>query len=110
MARNIVASALLAGAALVSAQCVIPSTAPSTTISAPFRLQVQNPARSDVHNKFVNLVGTGIDRNLHIGPVGTKAFDLTLVDGVINRIAGGIRVVIGGMVSQPPPLNTRNSD
>lgn len=106
MARNIVASALLAGAALVSAQCVIPSTAPSSTISAPFRLQVQNPARFDVHNKFVNLVGTSIDRNLHIGPVGTEAFDLTLVDGVINRIAGGIRVVIGGSVSQPPPLKT----
>lgn len=102
MARNIVASALLAGAALVSAQCVIPSTAPSSTISAPFRLQVQNPARSDVHNKFVNLVGISIDRNLHIGPVGTQAFDLTLVDGVINRIAGGIRLVIGGSVSQPP--------
>lgn len=99
MQRKVV-STLLAGAALASAQCTIPSTPPSSTISVPFRLQVQNISRPDVHDKYMNLfVAGGGDRHLFIGPVGDPTYDLTLVDGVINWQAGGVCAVIGGEVS-----------
>jgi len=102
------AAVLLAGATLVSAQCTIPDTPLSATISAPFRLQAQNASRPEVHDKYMNLyVAGGGDRHLFIGPVGVPTFDLTLVDGVINWVPGGVRAVIGGEVFQthlPPGL------
>ncbi|KAK1752340.1 WSC domain-containing protein [Echria macrotheca] len=91
---------IVAGAALVSAQCVIPMTPLPGTISAPFRVQVQNASRPEVHNKYMNLFVAGAgDRHLFIGPVGNPTYDLTLIDGVINWVAGGIRAVIGGEYS-----------
>lgn len=91
------AAALLASAALAVAQCTIPDTPLSNNISAPFRLQVQNVSRSEIHDKYMNLfVAGGGDRHLFIGPVGVPTFDLTLDSGVINWHSGGIRAVIGG--------------
>ena len=50
--------ALLAQAAVTCA-CTIPATPPPTTITAPFRLQVQNATQPDVHNKYMNLLPAG---------------------------------------------------
>lgn len=98
-------SALLAGAAVASAQCTIPTTPPPTTISDPFRAQVQNASRPEVHNQYLNLLEAGGgDRHLFMGPVGVPTYDLTLVDGVINHVPNGVRAVIGGEVGLPGPL------
>ncbi|KAK0714533.1 Alpha/Beta hydrolase protein [Lasiosphaeris hirsuta] len=71
------------------AQCNIPGGGLSATIWAPFRIQVRNISRPEVHNKFLNLLmAGGGDRHLYIDPVGEPTFDLTLVDGVINWITG----------------------
>jgi hypothetical protein len=92
-------SALLTGAAVASAQCTIPTEPLSTTITYPFRAQVQNASRLEVHNQYLNLLEAGGgDRHLFIGPVGTPTYDLTLVDGVINHVPDGVRAVIGGEV------------
>lgn len=91
-------SALLAGAAVTSA-CTIPTTALPNNIAYPFRAQVQNASRPDVHNLYMNLFEAGGgDRHLFIGPVGVPTYDLTLVDGVINHVPDGVRAVIGGEV------------
>ncbi|KAK3390665.1 WSC domain-containing protein [Podospora didyma] len=99
MQQRKVLAALLAGVA-TSAACVIPPGTLSGTISAPFRIQVQNASRPAVHNLYMNLfVAGGGDRHLFIGPVGVPTFDLTLVDGVINHVPAGVRAVIGGEFS-----------
>lgn len=97
-------SALLAGAAVASAQCTIPTEPLSSTIDYPFRAQVQNASRPEVHGKYMNLLEAGGgDRHLFIGPVGVPTYDLTLVDGVINHVPNGVRAVIGGEVSYREP-------
>jgi hypothetical protein len=92
-------SALLAGAA-VSSACTIPTEPPlGNNIAYPFRAQVQNATRPEVHNKYLNLlVAGGGDHHLFIGPVGVPTYDLTLVDGVINHVPNAVRLVIGGEV------------
>ncbi|KAK4100774.1 hypothetical protein N658DRAFT_507454 [Parathielavia hyrcaniae] len=93
-------SALLAGAAVTSA-CTIPGGTLPNNIAEPFRAQVQNASRPDVHNKYMNLLEAGGgDHHLFIGPVGVPTFDLTLVDGVINHVPNGVRAVIGGEFSE----------
>ncbi|KAK3307270.1 WSC domain-containing protein [Chaetomium strumarium] len=93
-------SVLLAGVAAASA-CTIPTEPLSTTISYPFRAQVQNASRPEVHNKYMNLFQAGGgDQHLFIGPVGVPTYDLTLVDGVINHVPHGVRAVIGGEFSE----------
>ncbi|KXX81167.1 WSC domain-containing protein 1 [Madurella mycetomatis] len=93
-------SALLAGAA-VSSACTIPTEPLPNTITYPFRAQVQNASRPEVHNKYMNLLEAGGgDRHLFIGPVGVPTYDLTLVDGVINHVPNGVRAVIGGEFSE----------
>lgn len=90
--------ALLAGAAVASA-CTIPTEPLPNTITYPFRAQVQNASRPEVHNKYMNLFQAGGgDQHLFIGPVGVPTYDLTLVDGVINHVPSGVRAVIGGEV------------
>ena len=96
-------SALLAGAALTSAQCTIPTEPLGNDITYPFRAQVQNASRPEVHNKYMNLLEAGGgDRHLFIGPVGVPTYDLTLEDGVINHIPNGVRAVVGGEVRLSP--------
>jgi hypothetical protein len=91
-------SVLLAGAAVASA-CTIPTEPLSANIAYPFRAQVQNASRPEVHNKYMNLFQAGGgDQHLFIGPVGVPTYDLTLVDGVINHVPHGVRAVIGGEV------------
>lgn len=91
-------SALLAGVAMTSA-CTLPTDSLSSNISYPFRIQVQNASRPEVHNLYMNLYQAGGgDQHLFIGPVGVPTYDLTLVDGVINDVAKGVRAVIGGEV------------
>ncbi len=91
-------AALFAGAAVTSA-CTIPTTTLSNNIAYPFRAQVQNASRPEVHNQYMNLFEAGGgDRHLFIGPVGVPTYDLTLVDGVINHVPDGVRAVIGGEV------------
>jgi hypothetical protein len=94
-------SALLAGAAVGSA-CTIPTEPPlGNNIAYPFRAQVQNATRLEVHNKYLNLlVAGGGDHHLFIGPVGVPTYDLTLVDGVVNHVPNGVRLVIGGEFSE----------
>lgn len=91
-------SALFAGAALSSA-CTIPTEPLDNNIAYPFRAQVQNASRPEVHNQYLNLLQAGGgDHHLFIGPVGVPTYDLTLVDGVINHVPNGVRLVIGGEV------------
>lgn len=91
-------SALLAGAA-VSSACTIPTTPLDNNIAYPFRAQVQNITRPEVHNQYLNLLlAGGGDHHLFIGPVGVPTYDLTVVDGVINHVPNGVRLVIGGEV------------
>ncbi|KAL2019842.1 hypothetical protein VTK56DRAFT_9104 [Thermocarpiscus australiensis] len=93
-------SALLAGAAVTMA-CTIPTDPLPNIITYPFRAQVQNASRPEVHNKYMNLFQAGGgDQHLFIGPVGVPTYDLTLVDGVINHIPNGVRAVIGGEFSE----------
>ncbi|KAK0643872.1 hypothetical protein B0T16DRAFT_430285 [Cercophora newfieldiana] len=94
-------SGLVAGAAVASAQCAIPVAPLPTSIPAPFRVEVQNITRPDVHGKHMNLYEAGGgDQHLFIGPVGNLTLDLTLVNGVINWLPGGVRAVIGGEFSE----------
>lgn len=91
-------AALLVGAA-VSSACTIPTEPLGNNITYPFRAQVQNATRPEVHNKYMNLYEAGGgDRHLFIGPVGVPTYDLTLVNGVINHVPNGVRAVIGGEV------------
>ncbi|KAK4154543.1 WSC domain-containing protein [Chaetomidium leptoderma] len=97
-------SALLAGAAVTSA-CTIPTEPLSNNIAYPFRAQVQNATRPEVHNQYMNLfIAGGGDRHLFIGPVGEPTYDLTLVDGVINHVPNGVRAVIGGEIDHTTKL------
>ncbi|AEO60823.1 carbohydrate-binding WSC domain protein [Thermothelomyces thermophilus ATCC 42464] len=93
-------AALLVGAA-VSSACTIPTEPLGNNITYPFRAQVQNASRPEVHNKYMNLFEAGGgDRHLFIGPVGVPTYDLTLVAGVINHVPNGVRAVIGGEYSE----------
>ncbi|KAH6632385.1 WSC domain-containing protein [Chaetomium tenue] len=97
-------SALLAGAALSSA-CTIPTTPLDNNIAYPFRAQVQNASRPEVHNQYLNLLlAGGGDHHLFIGPVGVPTYDLTVVDGVINHVPNGVRLVIGGEIDHTTKL------
>ncbi|KAK4144516.1 WSC domain-containing protein [Dichotomopilus funicola] len=97
MNRKII-PALLASAVTASA-CTIPTDPLDNNIAYPFRAQVQNATRPEVHNKYMNLFEAGGgDRHLFIGPVGVPTYDLTLVDGVINHVPDGVRAVIGGEI------------
>ncbi|KAK4033004.1 WSC domain-containing protein [Parachaetomium inaequale] len=97
-------SALLAGAA-VSSACTIPTEPLGNNIAYPFRAQVQNATRPEVHNLYMNLLEAGGgDRHLFIGPVGVPTYDLTLVDGVINHVPNGVRAVIGGEIDHTTKL------
>lgn len=88
---------LLATAVALTSACILPTTPLSNTITSPFRVQVQNVTRPDVHNKYMNLLlAGGGDYHLFIGPVGTPTFDLTLDTGAIRQ--NNIRAVIGGEV------------
>ena len=101
-------SGLLAGAVVVSAQCTLPIGPLSGSITAPFRIQVQNISRPEVHDKYMNLLlAGGGDHHLFIGPVGNVTLDLTLVDGVINWERGDNRAVIGGEVRRRAALAPR---
>ncbi|KAK0627438.1 hypothetical protein B0T14DRAFT_423928 [Immersiella caudata] len=94
-------SSVVAGAALASAQCAIPGAPLPASIAAPFRLEVQNITRPDVHGTHMNVYEAGGgDQHLFIGPVGNLTHDFTLVNGVINWLPGGVRAVIGGEFSE----------
>jgi len=96
MQRKVISA--LATAAVVSAQCEIPTTPLSDTILSPFRVQVQNASYPQVHNSYMNLFEAGGgDQHLFVGPVGTPTYNLVLRDGVIGR--GELNAVIGGEVS-----------
>lgn len=93
-------SALIAGAAVTSA-CTIPEETLSNNIAYPFRIQVQNASRPDVHNQYFNLEPWGGgDCHLFIGPVGLPTYDLTLVDGVITHAPRGVQAVVNGEWSE----------
>jgi kremen protein len=104
-------SGVVAGAALASAQCAIPVAPLPASIAAPFRLEIQNTSRPDVHGKHMNIFEAGGgDQHLFIGPVGNLTHDFTLVDGVINWLPGGVRAVIGGEVLLRTPFGATLTD
>ncbi|RBQ98840.1 hypothetical protein VDGD_07393 [Verticillium dahliae] len=88
---------LLLFAVAVAAQCTLPNTPLSSTITEPFGIQVQNPAFPEIHNRYLYLwEAGGGDKHLYLNPAGVPATTLTLDAGVLEL--GPLFAVINGEV------------
>ncbi|PNH49132.1 hypothetical protein VD0003_g8014 [Verticillium dahliae] len=86
---------LLLFAVAVAAQCTLPNTPLSSTITEPFGIQVQNPAFPEIHNRYLYLwEAGGGDKHLYLNPAGVPATTLTLDAGVLEL--GPLFAVING--------------
>ncbi|KAM0272592.1 hypothetical protein ACHAQH_008623 [Verticillium albo-atrum] len=86
---------LLLFAAAAAAQCTLPNTTLSTTITEPFGIQVQNPAFPEIHNRYLYLWESGGgDQHLYLSPAGVPATTLTLDAGILEL--GPLFAVIQG--------------
>jgi hypothetical protein len=86
----------LAGAAITTA-CLIPPETLSNTITDSFGILIQNPAFPVIHDRYFSLlVAGGGDKHLFLDPVGDRASDLVLNQGVVAQ--GIIHAVIDGEV------------
>ena len=99
-------SALLACAAVTTA-CVLPTDTLSNNITDGFGILIQNPEFPAIHDQYIMLEPAGGgDMHWFVGgqpPVGVSAFNLVLVDGVLEQ--GVIHAVIDGEVRLPVFLN-----
>ncbi|KAM0322521.1 hypothetical protein ACHAQA_009367 [Verticillium albo-atrum] len=86
---------LLLFAVAAAAQCTLPNTTLSSTITEPFGIQVQNPAFPEIHNRYLYLWESGGgDQHLYLSPAGVPATTLTLDAGVLEL--GPLFAVIEG--------------
>ncbi|RPB01016.1 hypothetical protein L873DRAFT_726199 [Choiromyces venosus 120613-1] len=83
--------------------CTPPSDPPTPTFTAPFSVQVQNTSYPQINNRFLNFwQAGGGDQHLYLSPAGTPVANITLDNGVMQRLPDGalqklvIRAVING--------------